>query len=290
MTALVQKCRDYLALTKPRIVLLFTLTGFAAFAVEGNSWARPGWLVLILCAIGCTAGSANGLNQYVERRLDALMVRTRTKRPLPAGRIAPMGALIFSWALGLLACGILLWQANILSAAFAAATILFYVLFYTMWLKPRTPYNIVIGGAAGATAPLIAWAAATGTIGWVPLILFLIIFLWTPPHFWALALCYQDDYRTAGFPMLPIVHGEERTRKEIVAYALITAPLPLLLAGWPTVGMIYLVGAVFLGIEFIRRAVLVRMRPGRATAGRLFAYSIAYLFLLNILLTVDAVL
>lgn len=277
----------YIALTKPRIVLLFVLTGLAALAIEGTAWRQPQWLALVLVAITCTAASANGLNQYLERDLDALMARTREKRPLPAGRIRPTPALIYCLVLGVIACTLLGWYTNGLSTFFAAATIIFYVGIYTLWLKPRTPYNIVIGGAAGATAPLIAWSAATGTIGWAPFILFLVIFFWTPPHFWALALCVTDDYRTAGFPMLPVVHGEERTRKEIWWYSLLLVPLPLLLVWTSTVGTIYLVGATLLGVEFLRRAYLTRYRPGKATAGALFGYSIVYLLVLCLLIIID---
>lgn len=279
---------DYIALTKPRIVMLFAMTGFAAMAMEGNAWRSPLWSAIVLVGIICTAASANALNQYVERDLDALMRRTREKRPLPSGRLQPRAALIFSLLLGGFACALLWWYANLLSAVFALGTILFYVGIYTMWLKPRTPYNIVIGGAAGATAPLIAWAAATGTIGWAPFVLFLIIFIWTPPHFWALALCYADDYQAAGFPMLPVVAGEERTRTEIFWYSLLLAPLPLLLAWSPRIGPLYVIGAAILGAGFIWRAYLARYRPGKSTAGALFGYSIVYLFVLCILLTVDA--
>lgn len=279
---------DLIALTKPRIVLLFLLTGVAALALEGHAWRQPGWLLLVLVTITCTAASANGLNQYIERDLDALMARTRERRPLPSGRLQPAVALVFSTTLGVIACGLLGWYVNALSAALAAATILFYVGVYTIWLKPRTPYNIVIGGAAGATAPLIAWAAATGTIGWVPLVLFLVIFLWTPPHFWALALCVTDDYRNAGFPMLPVVHGEARTRKEIFWYSLIVAPLPLTLVSWPKMGMLYTLGSMVLGALLIWHAVRVRFQPSRSTASALFGYSIVYLLVLSLLLIVDS--
>ncbi|MBI4366030.1 MAG: protoheme IX farnesyltransferase [Deltaproteobacteria bacterium] len=279
---------DYIALTKPRIVLVFMLTGMAALAVEGSLARDPLWLTLLFLAIGATAGSANGFNQYVERELDAVMRRTREKRPLPAGRLRPRNAWIFSLALGIFACGLLAWRFTLLSAALAAATILFYVLFYTMWLKPRTPYNIVIGGAAGATAPLIAWAAATGTIGWPAWLLFAVIFFWTPPHFWSLALCCMDDYRRAGFPMLPVARGEARTRGAILRYTILVAPMPLLLALNPAVGWSYLLGAALLGAGFCWFAVRVYRERTTTAARALFGYSILYLLLLSVLLTVDA--
>lgn len=285
---MLKQLSDYIALTKPRIVLLFAITGLAALAAEGTAWRSPTWCIAVLLGIIGTAASANALNQYVERDLDALMERTRKKRPLPLGRIAPTAALCFSLTVGIAACTLLWWYTNGLSAGLALATILFYVLIYTMWLKPRTPYNIVIGGAAGATAPLIAWAAATGTIGWIPFVLFLIIFIWTPPHFWALSLCVIDDYRSAGFPMLPVVKGEERTRTEIFWYSLLLAPLPLLLVWAPRIGWLYTSGALLLGIGFLWRAWLARYRPSKATAGTLFAYSIIYLLLLSVLFTLDA--
>ena len=285
-----RKCADYILLTKPRIVLLFALTGFAALALEGRTFDRPWWVVLVCLGMIGTAASANGLNQYLERDRDALMERTRVKRPLPSGRIAPFGAFLFSTALGIAACVLFWWITNWLSTALAAGTILFYVIIYTLWLKPRTPYNIVIGGAAGATAPLIAWAAATGTLHWVPIVLFLIIFLWTPPHFSALALCYTEDYRTAGFPMLPVVRGEERTRKEIWRYSWLVVPLPLLLAWWPAIGWLYTTGALLLGIGFFWLAYRARYRPSKATAGGLFGYSIVYLLALSLLLITDALL
>ncbi|MGE5177346.1 MAG: heme o synthase, partial [Hyphomicrobiales bacterium] len=199
--------RDYIELTKPRIVALVLVTAVAGLVVEGSLLAHPLRLLAILFAITMTAGSANAFNQYFERDLDAQMARTRLKRPLPLHRVPPGRALAFAIGIGAASVALLAAVATPLAAWLAFGTIAFYGFFYTLWLKPRTVHNIVIGGAAGAMGPVIAWAAATGSLALAPVLMFLVIFLWTPPHFWALALVVQDDYRAVNIPMLPIVRG-----------------------------------------------------------------------------------
>lgn len=283
-----ESAKNFIALTKPTIVLSFTLTGATALVVEGSLLHQPTKFFFVLLAILLTAASANGLNQYLERDLDAKMERTKKRRPLPQGKIRPQTALWFSVALGFLATLTLYFFANFLSAAFALGTILFYVFFYTLWLKARTPYNIVIGGAAGATAPLIAWAAATGEVSFLAWILFLIIFMWTPPHFWALALCVKDQYAKVGIPMLPVVKGEERTRSEILWYCILLAPLTLVPFIFQKAGWIYFLSALLLNAWLLFKAWQAFRQKGQKAAYSLFGYSIAYLMLLFIMMMVDA--
>ncbi len=279
--------RSLISLTKPTIVLSFTLTGATALVIEGSLLQNLTKFFLVLLAILLTAAGANGLNQYFERDLDARMERTKNRRPLPLGKIDPTFAFWFSTALGVAAIFYLALFINVLSAAIALGTILFYSFFYTLWLKPRTHYNIVIGGAAGATAPLIAWAAATGEISVLAWILFGIIFLWTPPHFWALALCVKDQYAKAGIPMLPVVKGEGRTRSEILLYSILLVLfsfLPLLLKG----GVIYFSGAAILGLILLQKGWKTYVQKTQKAAYGLFGYSILYLMTLFIVMMIDA--
>lgn len=280
--------QSFISLTKPTIVLSFTLTGATALAMEGSLLRSPTKFSLVLFAILLTAACANGLNQYLERELDAKMERTKNRRPLPQGKIEPGTALRFSIFLGVLAVSYLFFYVNALSAFLALATILFYVFFYTLWLKPRTPYNIVIGGAAGATAPLIAWAAATNEISTLAWLMFLIIFAWTPPHFWALALCVKDQYAKAGIPMLPVIKGLERTRQEIFWYSLLLVFLTLTLFLFQFAGKLYFIGALALGVVWITKALSLKIKRTQRSALQLFRYSIIYLMALFILLMVDA--
>jgi heme o synthase len=280
---------DYVELTKPRIVTLVLVTALAALVVEGSLLAHPLRLALVLAAIMLTAGSANALNQYFERDLDALMERTRLKRPLPLQRMAPVRALVFAILIGVGAIAILAVWANALAAWLALGTILFYGLFYTLWLKPRTVHNIVIGGAAGAMGPIIAWAAASGGLTLTPILLFLIIFLWTPPHFWALAICVKEDYRSVRIPMLPVVRGDAETYRQIVLYSValvaLTLAMPLLRSG----GLVYVTIAGALGAMFLWKAVRARMRGTVGSARELFGYSIIYLFAIFLGLIADAI-
>lgn len=282
--------RDFIALTKPRVMTLVVFTGLAGMiAAPGGIDPVLGFTAILCIALG--AGAAGALNQWYEADLDAKMKRTRA-RPLPAGRMTREAALQFG--VGLSAFSVLLMgiALNWLAAAILAGSILFYVGVYTMWLKRRTPQNIVIGGAAGAFPPLIGWAAATGSLAPLPLLLFALIFLWTPPHFWALALFVETDYAAAGVPMLPVVAGERETRRQIGLYTLPMAASAVLPWALGLTGMIYgavaIIGTGWFGYLAARVATRRRgdgdtMRPEK----RLFAFSIVYLFVLFGALMVD---
>jgi protoheme IX farnesyltransferase len=282
--------RDFLALTKPRVMTLVVFTGLCGLlAAPGAVDPVIGFTAILCIALG--AGAAGALNQWYEADLDAVMRRTQ-KRPLPAGRMDRQAALHFGVGLSAFSVILMGLAANLLAAAILLVSILFYVLVYTVWLKRRTPQNIVIGGAAGAFPPLIGWAAATGQIALLPFLLFLLVFLWTPPHFWALALFVKTDYAAAGVPMLPVVAGERATRRAVGLYtipmALVAlAPWPLGLAGW-----FYGVGSIALTAVFALFAAQVAVRvqaegDAMRPEKRLFAYSILYLFLLFGALVVD---
>ncbi|HEU4725164.1 MAG TPA: heme o synthase [Candidatus Eisenbacteria bacterium] len=281
--------RDYIELMKPRIVALVIVTAVAGVVVEG-SLLHQGWrLALVLFAITLTAGSANAFNQYFERDLDALMERTRTRRPLPLHRMKAGNALAFAVAIGAVATILLAVVSNLLAAALALGTIVFYGFFYTLWLKPRTVHNIVIGGAAGAMGPVIAWAAGAGTLALPPILMFLVIFLWTPPHFWALAVCVGEDYRKVGIPMLPIVKGNAETYRQIVWYsialAILTIAMPFLDAG----GLVLAAVALPLSGVFVWKAFQARRAASVERAWDVFGYSIVYLFALFLGMIADAI-
>lgn len=256
--------------------------------VEGSLLQSPFKFFLVLVSITLCAGSANALNMYVDRDIDQIMQRTRRKRPLPLKQISPLNALWFGIILGAVSTGILIAVSSFLAALIGVATILFYVCVYTLYLKRRTPYNIVIGGAAGATAPLMGWAAASGEISNLAWLLFFIIFMWTPPHFWALALVIKDDYKEAKVPMLPVVAGDKRTRIEIFIYSLLLIPLTLLPILIQAGGTTYLVGSVLLGLAFIYLAFDLLKKKTDRSAYMLFGYSIVYLLILFTLLMVGA--
>ncbi|MEK7316888.1 MAG: heme o synthase, partial [Candidatus Eisenbacteria bacterium] len=281
--------RDYVELMKPRIVALVIVTAVAGVVVEG-SLLREWWrMALVLLGITLTAGSANAFNQYFERDLDALMERTRTRRPLPLHRLPARNALVFAIAIGAGATILLSVVSNLLAASLALGTIVFYGFFYTLWLKPRTVHNIVIGGAAGAMGPVIAWAAAAGTLALPPVLMFLVIFLWTPPHFWALAICVGDDYRKVGIPMLPIVKGTSETYRQMVWYsvalAALTVAMPFLDAG----GLVLVVIALPLSGIFVWKALQARRVATVERAWGMFGYSIVYLFALFLGMIADAI-
>jgi len=276
-----------LMLTKPRIGLLVLLTGAAALVVQGSLSARPWLFVLVMAGLYAVSGSANALNQYFEREVDAKMSRTRVKRPLPLGRLAPREALLFAVLLGVAGVALFAILFNVLSAAIALFAVLFYGVFYTVWLKPNTHLNIVIGGAAGALAPVIAWAAASGGIDWPAVVMFLVIFFWSPPHFWALAMYLKGDYRAAGLPMLPLVKGDIATSRQILSYAVVTVCCSLLLLP-AAYGFVYAVSSVVLGAMFIARAVGLKREQNPAAERGMFAYSIVYLCLLFAAIIVQA--
>ncbi len=284
------RVRAYISLTKPRIIELLLVTTVPTMVLAEGGLPSP-WLMLAVVFGGTlAAGGANALNMYVDRDIDPVMRRTRG-RPLPRHLVEPRHALWFGVALSVAAFAWLTWTVNLLSALLAVSAIAFYVFVYTMWLKRTTTQNIVIGGAAGCVPVLVAWASVTGEVGLPALILFAIVFYWTPPHFWALALRYRGDYAAAGVPMLPVVRGEAETGRQIVLYTIALVAVSLLLLPAAGMGWIYLVAAVVLGAVFLLRAFQLRthLADGRAAIG-LFRYSISYLTLLFTAVAVDAVL
>ena len=279
---------DFVALLKPRVMSLVVFSGLAGLLVAPGEIHPLIATVAIFCiAIG--SGASGAINMWYERDIDALMSRTKT-RPLPAGRMAPDTAIAFGVTLAVAAVvlmGLIVnWTAGILLAMAEA----FYVFVYTVWLKRRTPQNIVIGGAAGAFPPMIGWAAVTGELALLPLLLFAIIFMWTPPHFWALALYRSGDYARAGVPMLPVVAGPEATRRQILLYSLLLVPLTLVPYGFDLAGAVYGIAAAALGAVFLACAVAVQFDHSERAPRRLFAYSILYLFLLLAALVADSLL
>jgi len=282
-TALPADWRDLFALTKPRVMSLVVFTALCGLLAAPGS-VHPVLAFSSILAIALGAGASGALNQWYEAGLDAKMKRT-AGRPLPAGRLDPQTALQFGVGLAAFSVFLMLFAANWQAAVLLTVSILFYVFVYTMWLKPRTPQNIVIGGAAGAFPPLIGWVAATGSVAPLPILLFLLIFLWTPPHFWALALFVRSDYAAAGIPMMPVVAGETSTRRQILFYALIMAAGAI--APWPLgyTGALYGWTAVVMSAIFVALSIQVGMRKTgegdpMQPEKRLFAYSIAYLFIL----------
>ncbi len=277
-----------LELTKPRIASLVVLTGVPALLMAAGGFPPPGVFFGAVVGTVLAAGSAACFNMYFDRDVDARMARTAS-RPLPAGILAPSAALALGFSLGALAWAVLALAANLLAATLAAASIFYYAIVYTVWLKRRTPENIVIGGGAGASAPLIAWAAVTGSIGVPALLLSAIVFLWTPPHFWALALYRRDDYERAGIPMLPVTHGEAETRRRILLYTIALVPVTLLLVPFGGAGPVYFVPAALLGGRFLRDAWRLRASGESSRAPALFKFSILYLFAVYGCLAADAV-
>jgi heme o synthase len=283
------RVEDYLALLKPRVMSLVVFTAFVGMVLApGGINPVVGFIAIACIAIG--AGASGALNMWYDADIDAVMSRT-LNRPIPAGRMARNDALVFGIVLSVFSVTLLGLATNWVAGGFLAFTIFFYVVVYTMWLKRSTPQNIVIGGAAGAFPPMVGWAAVTGTLSWEGFALFLIIFLWTPPHFWALALYKQGDYGAAGVPMMPNVVGEASTRRQIFVYSLVLAaagmlPLVLGFSGW-----IYGAVAVVTGLSFVWLAFRL-LRAGesvamRRTARGLFNYSLSYLFILFLGLLTD---
>ncbi len=277
---------SYMALMKPRLLPLVLFTGLPAMGMAAGGWPPAPLVLATLAGTAMAAAAANVLNCYIERERDALMTRTQS-RPLPAAQLAPREALGFGVLLTVVST-LLLWRTtNLTAAGVALAAILFYVFVYTIWLKPRTPQNIVIGGAAGAVAPLIADAAVSGRIGWPGWLLFLIIFFWTPPHFWAIALYRKEEYEKAGFPMLPLVIGDERTRWRILGYTLFLIPVTLAPVAFGLLGRFYLTLSLVLGAWFAHHAFRVLRLRTDAAAQRMFRVSLLYLFTLFLGMIVD---
>ena len=277
--------RDLIMLTKPRIISLLLVTTVAPMFVAGN----PSWGLVLLVTVGgyLMAGGANAVNMYLDRDIDDRMSRTRL-RPIPSGRLGASSVLAFGVALAAAATWLFAFYANLLTAALALAGFYFYVFVYTRWLKRSTPQNIVIGGAAGAFPPLVGWAAVTGRVDLAAIYLFLIVFYWTPPHFWALALLKQSDYGRAGVPMAPLVWGERETMDQMLWYTLILMPLSVLPAAFGAFGLLYFASALALGLVLLWSVVRVRraadwVKPAWWT----YKFSLLYLALLFVAMVVD---
>ncbi|MBO6538790.1 MAG: protoheme IX farnesyltransferase [Rhizobiaceae bacterium] len=278
---------DFVALLKPRVMSLVVFTAFVGLAIA-PVWPNPFIAVISILAIAVGAGASGALNMWYDADIDRVMART-AGRPIPAGRVRAADALTFGMVLSVFSVITLGLVANWLAAAMLAFTIFFYVVVYTMWLKRSTPQNIVIGGAAGAFPPMIGWTAATGTIGLESVILFLIIFLWTPPHFWALALFSQTDYGKAGIPMLPNVAGEATTRRQIFGYALLVAIAGVLPWAFGFASIVYGAAALALGLGFVWYAYGVLASTDSRPAKALFGYSLLYLFAIFALVLADSI-
>jgi heme o synthase len=280
-----QVISDYVELTKPKVQSLLLLTTVCAMAIAGD----PSLGLVAITVLGgyLSAGGAGAVNHYFDRDLDALMPRT-ANRPVPSGRVSPRAALIFGIVLCALSFLLLSTAVNLLAATLALSGFLGYVFVYTIWLKRRTPQNIVIGGAAGAVPPLVGWAAVTGGLEGLPFYLFAIVFFWTPPHFWALSLLMKEEYARVRVPMLPVVRGETETRKQILLYSVLlyaVSQLPFCAGG---LGSVYLVSSLLLGAAFIGGAYLLYRRADRRAALRLYLFSLAYLALLFAAMVLDA--
>ncbi|HEV3264839.1 MAG TPA: heme o synthase [Acidimicrobiales bacterium] len=276
----------YVALTKPRIIELLLVTTLPTMVVAKRGLPSIWLMVATLVGGSLAAGGANAINMVVDRDIDKVMHRTRN-RPLVTGAMTPAHALVFAITLEVVAF-VELWLAvNLLSAVLAVSATLFYVFVYTLWLKRTSSQNIVIGGAAGAVPVLVGWSAVTNGLSWTPVVMFAIIFAWTPPHFWALAVKYKDDYAAASVPMLPVVATFRRTASEILAYTVLLVGVSLLLAVVGHLGVIYVVSASVLGLVFIAMSIRLWIRATPKAAMRLFSYSITYLTLLFVLMAVD---
>ena len=278
---------DLVTLTKPRIISLLLVTTVAPMFITPAGLPTVGQVFWVILGGYLMAGGANAINMWFDRDIDDKMTRTRL-RPIPAGRIPATLGLAFGISLGLVAFGIFWYRVNPLSAWLALGGLLFYVFVYTIWLKRTSPQNIVIGGAAGAFPPLVGWAAMTGSLDLAAVYLFAIIFYWTPPHFWALALIKQGEYARAGVPMMPVVRGEQRTKFEMLAYTLILLPLTLMPAFFGAMGTFYGVAAALLGARLLWYSIqLLRERSSTPLAWRMYRYSLLYLALLFVAMGVD---
>jgi protoheme IX farnesyltransferase len=280
-----QLVADYVDLTKPKVQSLLLFTTVTTMEIAGSpSIGR----VALTCVGGyLSAGGAGAVNHYWDRDIDARMKRT-ADRPVPSGRVSPGAALTFGVGLGVVSFVLMSLTINVLAASLAAGGFVGYVGVYTMWLKRRTAQNIVIGGAAGAMPPLVAWAATRGSLSWTAVYLFAIVFYWTPPHFWALSLLMKDEYAEVGVPMLPVVRGEQETRRQILLYTVLlyaVSQLPFCAGGF---GVIYLVGSILLGLAFLVGAGLLYRRADRTTALRLYLFSMLYLAALFAVMVLDA--
>ena len=279
--------KDYISLLKPRVMSLVVFTGMAGiFLAPGH--IHPFIAIMAVFCIALGAGSAGAVNMWYERDIDALMKRTKG-RPIPSKRIMPQSALEFAVITAAASVFIMSLTVNFVAGFLLLMAILFYVFVYTIWLKRRTPQNIVIGGAAGAFPPMIGWAAVTSGVSWESLSLFVIIFLWTPPHFWSLALYKSDDYKNAGIPMLPVVAGSEETRRQIMVYTMLLLGSSLFPLSLGMFGLIYGFGAVILGVKFLEHSYGLYQKYSEELARKTFKYSLLYLAALFSLMIVDRI-
>src|SRR5262245_25157145 len=288
-TAPVGAWRDYVALTKPRIMSLLLLTGVCGMFVGAQGVPPLGDLAVLITGLALACGGASALNHVLDRDIDSLMGERTRARPVTAGRVLPSYALEFGLVLSALSFVLLAGLVNLLTATLALVGNLFYVVVYTRWLKRTTPQNIVIGGAAGAVPPLVGWAAATGNLTLPAISLFLIVFFWTPPHFWALALLIKRNYAAAGIPMLPVVRGERETVKQIVLYSFVMVAATAVPFVWGTLGIAYLVAALVLGAGFVWLALQLARQTAPRQASLLFHASLLYLALVFVAAAVDVV-
>jgi protoheme IX farnesyltransferase len=266
-------------LTKPRIVELLLVTTIPTMVLAERGWPSITLMVATVCGGALAAGGANAINMVIDRDIDALMERTR-HRPLVTGALTPRRALIFAFLLEIAAAAVLVWWANVLAAVLALSATAFYVVIYSLWLKRSSKQNIVIGGAAGAVPALVGWAAVTNSLAWAPVVLFAVIFLWTPPHFWALAIRHQDDYRAAGVPMLPVVTPIRETIASMVRYCVVLVAVSLILVPVADLGLIYGITALLFGVAFVIGTVRLGSDPSEAKSMRLFSFSITYVTVL----------
>jgi protoheme IX farnesyltransferase len=285
---LVTRARGFVALTKPRIVELLLITTVPTMVVA-HGRIPSGWLILATIAGGAlAAGGANAINMYVDRDIDAVMHRTR-QRPLVTGVVTPAQALVFAIALEVTAFAVLWRWVNLLSAGLAIAATVFYVFVYTLWLKRTSRQNIVIGGAAGAVPVLVGWSAVTGHVAWAPLVLFAMIFVWTPSHFWALAIRYREDYSAAGVPMLPAVAPMSEVAKQILAYTALLVALSFVFAAIAGMGAVYLTAAAVAGAVYLWLAVSLCREPSAALAMKVFRFSISYVTVVFAAMALDVI-
>jgi protoheme IX farnesyltransferase len=281
--------RDYVSLTKPRIMSLLLVTGFCGMIAGARGWPGTTTAIAAMTGLALACGGASALNHVLDRDIDPLMGERTKRRPVASGRVSASRALEFGLALSAFSFVLLASSVNVLTAVLALVGNLFYVLVYTRWLKRSTPQNIVIGGAAGAVPPLVGWAAATGDVTIAALLLFAIVFVWTPPHFWALALLIKENYKAAGVPMLPVVRGDRETARQIVLYSGGLVAVTLLPWAWGSAGLLYVAAALALGAVFIWLAERLRRDTTPRRAAFLFHYSLLYLALLFAALAVDTV-
>ena len=276
----------YVALTKPRIIELLLITTVPTMVVAQGGWPGLGLVLVTLVGGTLAAGGANAINMYIDRDIDALMERTKT-RPLVTGLIAPRNALIFAVSLEVIAFAVLWAGANLLSGLLALSATFFYVFIYSLWLKRTSKQNIVIGGAAGAVPVLVGWAAVTNSLGWTPWLLFLLIFLWTPPHFWALAIKHREDYQAAGVPMLPVVETQDKVIRSMILYTIALTACSIVVIPVAGMGWVYGLSAGVLGAAFLWGTIALSRADSPSASMRLFSFSITYISLLFVAMTVD---